>query len=58
LLQKSQQQAPKDIEDLAQQRIQAKSNKNYELADSLRDKISDAGWIVKDTAGGFELEMI
>jgi cysteinyl-tRNA synthetase len=50
--------APKEIKDLAQQRIQAKADKNYSLADSLRDQISDAGWIIKDVTDGFELEQL
>ena len=41
-------QIPQSIEDLAQQRIQAKTDKNYALADELRTNILNAGYIIKD----------
>jgi cysteinyl-tRNA synthetase len=34
---------------LAEQRIQAKKDKNFSLADELRNKIQDAGYKIKDT---------
>jgi cysteinyl-tRNA synthetase len=40
---------PKDIVDLAEARLQAKKDKNWSLADELRDKISALGYSVKDT---------
>jgi len=43
-------QAPSKIQNLAQQRLEAKNNKDYVLADTLRQHITDAGWEVKDTA--------
>jgi cysteinyl-tRNA synthetase len=39
---------PVEIEDLAQQRIQAKADKNYALADELRNKITALGYVIKD----------
>jgi len=39
---------PAEIEDLAQQRIQAKADKNYALADELRNQITALGYVIKD----------
>jgi len=40
---------------LAEQRAQARLDKDYARADELRDAIDAAGWKVVDTADGFEL---
>jgi cysteinyl-tRNA synthetase len=45
---------PKDIVDLAEARLQAKKDKNWSLADELRDKISALGYSVKDTKDGYK----
>lgn len=47
---------PSDITDLADQRLQAKQEKDYVLADELRNKISELWWNVKDTKDGYEIE--
>jgi hypothetical protein len=47
--------APKEVIDLAEQRIQARVNKDFALSDQLRDKISDLGYVIKDNPGGYEL---
>lgn len=47
---------PSDITSLADQRLQAKQEKNYALADELRNKITAAGREVKDTKDGYELK--
>jgi cysteinyl-tRNA synthetase len=39
---------PAEIESLAQQRIQAKADKNYALADELRNQITALGYVIKD----------
>ncbi len=46
---------PSDIIQLAEQRIQAKNAKDYQLADQLRDQIQDAGYKMQDTKDGYEL---
>ena len=46
---------PPEIQDLAQQRWNAKLAKDWSVADQLRDKLSDLGWLVKDGKDGFEL---
>ena len=47
--------APEDVIELAQQRQQARTDRDFAQADQLRDQIRDLGWLVLDTAGGFEL---
>lgn len=46
---------PQEIIDLANQRLNAKKEKNYSLADELRQKISSLGYNLKDTKDGFEI---
>ena len=49
------QEVPEAIISLAEQRKQAKAEKNYALADELRTQITQAGWEIKDTKEGYEL---
>ena len=46
---------PKEVIDLAEQRIQARANKNFALSDQLREKIAELGFIIKDKTDGYEL---
>ncbi|MCF7834441.1 cysteine--tRNA ligase [Candidatus Gracilibacteria bacterium] len=46
---------PSEIIDLAKQRLQAKKDKNFTLADEFRNKIQDVGYQIKDTPDGFEI---
>eukprot|EP00980_Cylindrotheca_fusiformis_P010255 scaffold2277_cov137-Cylindrotheca_fusiformis.AAC.10 len=43
---------PEDVLDLVQQRAQAKETKDWDLADSLRSRITELGFAVKDVKGG------
>jgi len=47
--------APQSVIELAEARQAARANKDFALADSLRDQIFAAGFEVADVAGGFEL---
>ena len=47
---------PDDIKKLANERLAAKMDKDYDRADALREQLREAGWIVHDTANGYELE--
>ena len=47
--------APEEIKKLASERWEAKKAKNYALADELRKKAIDAGWIILDKKDGFEI---
>ena len=46
---------PDEIFALAEQRKQAKADKNYALADQIRAELFDQRWEIKDTKDGFEL---
>jgi cysteinyl-tRNA synthetase len=50
--------APKEIVELAEQRISAKKAKDFALADSLRTKITELGYSVVDIAGGYTIKKI
>ena len=47
---------PADILQMAEQRWAAKQDKNWEESDRLRDQLATAGWTIKDTADGYEVE--
>ncbi|MGI8608598.1 MAG: hypothetical protein ACR2MY_05125 [Candidatus Dormibacteria bacterium] len=47
--------APREIDALARERMVARAARDFAVADRLRDEIVEAGWEVKDGAGGFEL---
>ncbi|MDA3021806.1 MAG: hypothetical protein O2943_03940 [Actinomycetota bacterium] len=47
--------APREIIDLAERRQVARAARDFQLADLLRDQIATAGWVLADTADGFQL---
>ena len=47
-----------EVTTLADQRVQAKHDKNYALADELRNKIVTLGFQLKDTKDGYEITKI
>ena len=47
---------PEDINKIAEMRMQAKIGKDWALADLLRDKIINAGYVIKDTKDGYIIE--
>jgi cysteinyl-tRNA synthetase len=47
---------PESVVDLARQRDQARSDRDWAKADAIRDQILQAGYIVADGASGFELK--
>ncbi len=47
--------APSEIVALAEQRLDAKRNKDWAKADALRAELTAKGWAVKDTKDGYEL---
>src|SRR3954447_24978745 len=47
--------APPDVVALAQQRAAARADRDFAAADRLRDDIASAGWLVVDTADGYDL---
>ena len=42
----------KEIEELIEKRQQAKKNKDYKLADEIRDSLKERGIILRDTSAG------
>lgn len=50
--------APESIVKLAAERWQARADKDWAQSDVLRDKIKDAGWLVKDGKDGYTLEKL
>lgn len=46
---KSQVSVPADIQALAQQRWEAKKNKDFTAADNIRNQLMQAGWVIEDT---------
>lgn len=47
---------PEEVTMLAKRRVDAKKAKNFDLADMLRIEIQNRGFVIKDTAEGFEIE--
>jgi cysteinyl-tRNA synthetase len=47
---------PAQVVELAEARLAARAARDFGLADDLRDEIAELGWIVRDTATGFEFE--
>ena len=46
---------PPEVQKKAEERWLAKKNKDFALADKLRDEISELGFVVKDTKEGFQI---
>jgi cysteinyl-tRNA synthetase len=48
-------QAPEKVGELAEQREQARAERDFAAADRLRDEIAALGWEVRDGPNGFDL---
>jgi len=46
---------PADIQELAEQRWQAKQNKDWAASDQLRDELTQKGYTIKDTPDGYDV---
>jgi cysteinyl-tRNA synthetase len=49
---------PQHIQELAQQRIQAKQQKNFALADQIRQQALEQGYKIVDTKTGFDIQKV
>ncbi len=49
---------PEHLQQLLQQRIAARASKNWALADTLRQQIQDAGYVIEDGAAGARLKKL
>ncbi len=47
---------PEEIQQLAQQRWDAKQAKDWSTADELRNKLTESGWTILDKKDGFEIQ--
>lgn len=47
---------PKEIIDLAEERLLARKNKDWAKSDEIRDKLSKLGYLIKDSKDGYTLE--
>ncbi len=47
--------APPEVSELAERRVAARAERDFELADRLRAEIEAAGWQMRDEAGGYTL---
>jgi len=56
LLEKEKIEIPKEIKEIAEERQQARENKNWKKSDELREKIKSLGWEVADTKDGYNLK--
>lgn len=54
-LEETQEDAPQEIKDIAEARLQAKKNKDYALADKLRGEITEKGYVIVDTKEGYKI---
>ena len=55
LLREDEEKIPDEVIKLAEQRTQARKDKNWALADELRDKIAEMGYVLKDTREGAKI---
>ena len=46
---------PKEIQELAKNRWEAKLNKDWTSADHIREELLQKGWSIKDGKDGFDL---
>ncbi|MEG0251356.1 MAG: cysteine--tRNA ligase [Christensenellaceae bacterium] len=58
ILDSGEQKIPQEVTDLAQQRSDARTQKNWALSDELRDKIKELGYEVKDTPDGVKISKL
>lgn len=58
LLEKEVLDIPSQIKKLAEERLQAKKNKDFKKSDELRESLKQKGWSIKDTKEGYELEKL
>jgi cysteinyl-tRNA synthetase len=50
--------APAEIVELADRRLQARTDRDFETSDRLRDELAAAGWEMRDRADGYDLVRI
>ena len=58
LLKKEKITIPKEIQELVEKREQSRKNKNWKMADELRDKIKEKGYRIEDSSTGVRIKKI
>lgn len=58
LLEKERLEIPHEVKKLAEERLQARKNKDWKKSDELRDKINKLGYAVNDKSEGYEIKKI
>ena len=58
LMKKAESALPDDIQAMADERAQARKEKNWKRSDELRDALAAAGYLVKDTPQGQNITKI
>ena len=48
--------APPEVEDLAQRRVAARKQRDFQESDALRDQLAALGWVVEDQPDGYRLK--
>ncbi len=56
LLEKEEVDIPEEIKEIAEERLKARTNKDWSESDDLRDKLTKKGWVINDSKDGYELE--
>ncbi len=49
---------PDEVLMLASKRTEARANKQWDQSDQLREELEELGWVIKDTADGYQLRRI
>jgi cysteinyl-tRNA synthetase len=47
--------APAEVVELAERRLQARAERDFETSDRLRDELASAGWEMRDHSDGYDL---
>ena len=56
LLKKDDLEVPEEVREIAEERVEARTKKDWKKSDALRDKLNELGWVIKDTKEGYTLE--
>jgi len=56
LLEKNEIEVPAEIKKIAEERREARDEKDWTKSDELRDELKEKGWVIKDSKEGYELE--
>ena len=49
---------PENVKKLAEEREQARKNKDFKKSDELRNEISDLGYLIRDDENGYKISKI